>query len=983
MRNKTLEMTRYFRSAVAASSNMNIDFKKDNFYIITFNEIMQGRINPKECKKIFDEVKKKEKKKVSEINIIISAKTIKTLFEANEKVQDDIDELTGIYFIPACLNKNGTLSYDKETKKLPWFPREFLTPMVEPLLAIGRSVDIDTFMSNHVDQVQKINSWSDYVVFFKKLYKTVTDTTFEQETVRSLDPDKPYLELESNMYIFIDNTVSAFRHIMELYNHLQIDSSSKKLYENFVATKMAKTKPLIENNLSSMLTHNGQMNGEYSLSPSQREAINHFNLSSDGDILAINGPPGTGKTTLLQTIVADLYVKRALGEKPAPLIVASSTNNQAILNIVDSFGSIKKIGISNLEERWIEGVTSFATYFPSSSKMSEAIEKGYQITNKNKEFFFSDIEAEDNVGKSRIKLITSCNNYFANNYKNILDCQKRLHDELKFIEQNKKDILSLAHNASQYDFKDQTLDKYLFTLQSEIEEKQTELANIKIRVNEWINFYRKIPFLVKLLSGIKVKSSSKRIQTEFRLFINDKELGFLDEYMTLGEIKEIYSHISANLKFGINSLKQQKQNIEDIMASYDALLEQLQQHNINFLDNQNERYNLDLEHINNLLDTKHRYIAFWLAVHYYECEWLATRNRLTDKQRGSNIEDVQTYFYNTLSMLTPCLVMTFFMLPANFKAYEEPKSFYLYNHIDLLIVDEAGQVSPEIAAPSFSLAKKALVVGDIHQIEPIWNVNQLLDKALAISNGVISDLSEFETLELVGLNSSSSSVMKVAAKSCNYEKFNDKGLFLSEHRRCYDEIIDYCNELVYKGNLEPLRGEGENDKKRAIKQFPQMAFYQVDTKHSSKLGTSRANRLEAEQIAKWLGDNFDKIIKSYHEEPLTSLVGIITPFKAQVSYINSALKKYLPSYHSQISVGTVHTFQGAERRIIIMSTVYGKDDGCFFIDANKNLMNVAVSRAKDNFFVFGDVNCLVGSSDSPSGLLKEYIHGNDLSEISL
>lgn len=34
------------------------------------------------------------------------------------------------------------------------------------------------------------------------------------------------------------------------------------------------------------------------------------------------------------------------------------------------------------------------------------------------------------------------------------------------------------------------------------------------------------------------------------------------------------------------------------------------------------------------------------------------------------------------------------------------KSDYLYDFIDLLIVDEAGQVSPEVAGAGFSLAKK-------------------------------------------------------------------------------------------------------------------------------------------------------------------------------------------------------------------------------------------------------------------------------------
>ena len=70
------------------------------------------------------------------------------------------------------------------------------------------------------------------------------------------------------------------------------------------------------------------------------------------------------------------------------------------------------------------------------------------------------------------------------------------------------------------------------------------------------------------------------------------------------------------------------------------------------------------------------------------------------------------------------------------------------------------------------------------------------------------------------------------------------------------------------------------------------------------------------------------------------------------------------------NVGTVHTFQGAERNVIIFSSVYGSEEGCYFINSNKSLMNVAVSRAKDSFLVFGDSGCLEGNPKSAGGMLK-------------
>ena len=53
-------------------------------------------------------------------------------------------------------------------------------------------------------------------------------------------------------------------------------------------------------------------------------------------------------------------------------------------------------------------------------------------------------------------------------------------------------------------------------------------------------------------------------------------------------------------------------------------------------------------------------------------------------------------------------------------------------------------------------------------------------------------------------------------------------------------------------------------------------------------------------------------------------------------------------------MGTAHTLQGAERQVVLFSPVYGDNsDKASFVDGTLELMNVAVSRAKDLFIVFG------------------------------
>lgn len=394
---------------------------------------------------------------------------------------------------------------------------------------------------------------------------------------------------------------------------------------------------------------------------------------------------------------------------------------------------------------------------------------------------------------------------------------------------------------------------------------------------------------------------------------------------------------------------------------------------------------LALDEVNDLIDTSVRYVEFWLAVHYYECVWL-TGIPLTEKQLPTNLYDVARRKLTRLAALTPCMVMTFYMLPKWFKVWKANENVisYLYNEIDLLIVDEAGQTSPEIAAPAFALAKRAVVVGDEQQISPVWGIRKPLDIALALESGVIKNEEEFEALAERGLITSKSSVMKVASMVCPYRKY-DHGLFLCEHRRCYDEIISYCNELVYKNNLQPCRGKAEADGKRpkGMTQYPVFGYYDIRTDRLERIGASRINRKEATEIAMWLQLHYEDICEEYAsiDNPVLKqdVLAVITPFKKQVMVIKEELKKALGEQSKNIAVGTVHTFQGGERRIIIFSTTYGAGDGCSFIDREHSLMNVAVSRAKDAFWVFGCRDCLRGKSEKiPSGLLDRYIEQHQI-----
>lgn len=226
---------------------------------------------------------------------------------------------------------------------------------------------------------------------------------------------------------------------------------------------------------------------------------------------------------------------------------------------------------------------------------------------------------------------------------------------------------------------------------------------------------------------------------------------------------------------------------------------------------------------------------------------------------------------------------------------------------DYLIMDEASQVSVETGALALSCAKNAIIVGDTMQL-PNVVTEEDKEKLDFIANACLIK-AEYDCARMSFLQS----VCKVIP--------NVPQTLLREHYRCHPKIINFCNQKFYGGNLVIMtRDKGEKDVIRAIRT--------AKGNHSRSHLNQREIDVIKEEVLPALSYDTDEI-------------GVIAPYNKQVNAVKSALEE-------SIDVATVHKFQGREKDAIIMTTV---DDTITAFSDDPNLLNVAVSRAKQQFYL--------------------------------
>lgn len=238
---------------------------------------------------------------------------------------------------------------------------------------------------------------------------------------------------------------------------------------------------------------------------------------------------------------------------------------------------------------------------------------------------------------------------------------------------------------------------------------------------------------------------------------------------------------------------------------------------------------------------------------------------------------------------------------------------------DYVIMDEASQVSVETGLLALTCARNAVIVGDTMQLP-----NVITDGDRLKLNEIRKSFDVPDSYDAASHSFLSSVLATIPTVP---------ETLLREHYRCHPDIINFCNQKFYGGNLLIMTKRNDDEKHL-------LALTTAPGQHCRKHYNQR--EIDAVKI---------ELVPLLRDRENT---GIIAPYNSQVTQFQSQIP--------DIEVATVHKYQGREKDTIIMSVT---DDVITEFADNANLLNVAVSRAKDKF-------CLVVTGNTQE--LKGNIH---------
>lgn len=727
-----------------------------------------------------------------------------------------------------------------------------------------------------------------------------------------------------------------------------------------------------QNNIKEILAPCNYPLGRFPSDPSHAPSLMQqvaINLRSQGKdyLLTVNGPPGTGKTTLLKDVFADLIVQtsREIAERIGNLslekkalntpitnnttrdqwsisilppellksnILLASSNNTALENIVIDFS----------KENAIYSKFETPDYFPfklkRSKKDSEPIMMwgsfSYRGGNKDNRTEL-DHRIED-ICKELDEIATGNNEYTEAceeiNLQSTCEEFNQLYDQVQKMIDNAQDTytvmvqIDIMKQKINHEYPDLlvVLKEDVGQISVKIDEVRADLEKSK-EEHEKLKLNKPKYFAIKKLFKIneattysKQISSTKKKQFQLEKWVEEYSCSLNEKTSQISEYEENLRQCKLNMqlyKEKLAELKQSNTPLLDFSLPYDELEKSVPWFNDDFRIKQSQLFTKALE-------------VRKAFLYKYKEDLKTARNALDwdNKIRIRHWDDGKEFLvhsWNWINFAIPVISTTFASMHNMF-------DFAGANTLPNLFIDEAGQAAPQACIGGLLRAERVMALGDPFQIEPVKTLDSqvlgILQNHFRVSDTYLAPTASCQTI----LDS---------AGKYGFQKDEETwiGVPLWVHRRCADPMFSISNAISYDGRM--VLGVEKNF---GIGKW-------CDVK-----GIAKDKFVQAQ--ACYVIDLLTELI----EEGFTNKqIYIITPFRNVAQKLREQLGKaenrhLIDSKKEQI--GTVHTFQGKENKVVIL--VLGADENssgaAAWVVKKPNIMNVAATRAKERLYIIGD-----------------------------
>ena len=731
----------------------------------------------------------------------------------------------------------------------------------------------------------------------------------------------------------------------------------------------------------------------------QQVAIQLSLEPSVGPIFSINGPPGTGKTTLVKEIIADRIVRRAEkmthfenpndAFKKHPIdfpidaysssfyeldpslkgyeIIVASNNNSAVENITlelpEAKGVSQKKALTSLfdikkndEIYFSELANAINTQKENWGLISVRLGKKENINKFLTPLWFDKKEEAKTIHyyyKNNLQSFAIQKQSFQKKYQEVMKVQQELintyHEFLKFLDiTNKRETLIKEEQNHQ--------EKISSLLQEKKEVEKEKNVKEKKRTREeklLTEIRQKMPLHLRLFSFLFRTNFYVEKYQETRSHINQLNEEILNLTIKINEIEDAILKEEGNQEHWQMS----KEKLSQESSKIERQLTKAKESGIKIPTLQ------DLEKINEKVEVqissffvseeydRLREELFYEALHLHKSFVLNSQafktnlGLIVNMLNSLSYNDIKRKYY---AQLLPNLFLLVPVISTTLASVERFLSFIPQDSLGLLILDEAGQATPASTLGIINRSKKAIVLGDPLQIEPVVNIPLELFAILDTKNTLPN---------LFHVSSLSAQILADLQNDYGERRTNEKwlGCPLLVHRRCLEPMFTISNKIAYE------------EKMFSKTEYNPTAELLMDKSTWLNIGgkeISKENHYVKEQ-----GDKVLEILeKGLNKSEDLPNVYIITPFKSVAKEMSQKLKTFYKKNTSlqetQITdwvtthCGTIHTFQGKEANEVIL--LLGCDEESMgaikWAGEKPNILNVAVTRAKYHIIIIGEAN---------------------------